>query len=298
MNSTLRHLQHSSRSSYLAGISTGSPKTLVSGICRTGVRQIPRGFTLVEIAIAVFIIALLLGSILVPLTTQVEQRQVSETQKTLEDIKEALVGHAVAKGYLPCPDRTSGGAGTANDTANDGVEDFDAATGFCLGTLSGTWTVPPAAGNTRRAVGNVPWVTLGLGASDPWGNRYRYAVDMEFSARSPQAGTPFSLSSTADLGVCTTAACTTRLTSTTAGESAVAVILSHGKNGRSAINASTGTANVAATSVDELDNTGGSTYTSRAITPVDSTAGEFDDIVTWLGKYTLFNRMVAAGKLP
>ena len=121
---------------------------------------------------------------------------------------------------------------------------------------------------------------------------------MEFSARSPQAGTPFSLSSTADLGVCTTAACTTRLTSATAGESAVAVILSHGKNGRSAINASTGTANVAATSVDELDNTGGSTYTSRAITPVDSTAGEFDDIVTWLGKYTLFNRMVAAGKLP
>jgi len=31
---------------------------------------------------------------------------------------------------------------------------------------------------------------------------------------------------------------------------------------------------------------------------VGSTAGEFDDVVTWLGKYTLFNRMVAAGKLP
>ena len=55
---------------------------------------------------------------------------------------------------------------------------------------------------------------------------------------------------------------------------------------------------MAATSADELDNTGGSTYTSRTITPVGSTAGEFDDIVTWLSKYTLFNRMVAAGKLP
>ena len=260
-----------------------------------------RGFTLVEIAIAIFIITILLGSILVPLTTQVEQRQVGETQKILEDIKEALVGHAIAKQYLPCPDRTSGGAGTANDTANDGVGDFDAATGFCLGTLSGTWVAPPGAGNTRRAVGNVPWVTLGLGASDPWGNRYRYAADMEFSARSPQAGTPFSLASTADLGVCTTAACTTRLTSTTAGESAVAVILSHGRNGRSAINASTGTANVAATSADELDNTGGSTYTSRPIykpVSVADAANEFDDVVTWLSKYTLLQRMVAAGKLP
>jgi type II secretory pathway pseudopilin PulG len=274
---------------------------VIACLGRRDARRRTTGFTLVEIAIAIFIITLLLGSILVPLTTQVEQRQVSETQKTLEDIKEALVGHAVAKGYLPCPDRTSGGAGTANDTANDGVEDFDAATGFCLGTLSGTWTVPPAAGNTRRAVGNVPWVTLGLGASDPWGNRYRYAADMEFSARSPQAGTPFSLASTADLGVCTTAACTTRLTSTTAGESAVAVILSHGRNGRSAINASTGTANVAATSADELDNTGGSTYTSRPIykpVSVADAANEFDDVVTWLSKYTLLQRMVAAGKLP
>jgi len=78
----------------------------------------------------------------------------------------------------------------------------------------------------------------------------------------------------------------------------VAVIISHGKNGRSAINASTGAATTAATSADELDNVGGPGYTSRPITEVGSTAGEFDDIVTWLGKYTLFNRMVAAGKLP
>jgi prepilin-type N-terminal cleavage/methylation domain-containing protein len=291
MNSTLPHLQHSSTRSYLAGISPGLPKSLVSGICRTRVRQIPRGFTLIEIAIALFIITILLASILVPLTTQVEQRQVSETQNTLEDIKEALIGHAVAKGYLPCPDRTSGGAGTANDTANDGVEDFSG--GNCIGTSSGG-TGPP---DVRKWIGNVPWVTLGLGASDPWGNRFRYVVDQEFTNRS----TLFNLSSGADVGVCTSAACTTRLTSNTTGEAAVAVILSHGKNGRSAINASTGTANVAATSVDELDNTGGATYTSRPIykpaSAADS-ANEFDDVVIWLSKYTLFQRMVAAGKLP
>jgi len=242
------------------------------------------GFTLVEIAIAVFIIALLLGSILVPLHTQVEQRQVSETQKMLEDIKEALVGHAVARGYLPCPDRTSGGVGGANDTANDGVEDFNTGTGVCFSTT---------------ATGNVPWVTLGLGASDPWGNRFRYVVDQEFTNRA----TVFNLSSGADVGVCTSVACTTRLTSTTGppGEAAVVVILSHGKNGFGAmcpLCVPPNSFRPAPTSADELDNITGPTFTSRPITPVGSIAGEFDDVVTWLGKYTLFNRMVAAGKLP
>jgi hypothetical protein len=122
---------------------------------------------------------------------------------------------------------------------------------------------------------------------------------MEFSARSPQVGMPFNLTSAANVGVCTSVACTTLLTPVnTGGEAAVAVILSHGKNGRSAISAQTGTANTAATSADELDNVNPPTYTSRPIAAVGSTAGEFDDVVTWLGKYTLFNRMVAAGKLP
>jgi len=246
------------------------------------VPQIPRGFTLVEIAVAIFIITILLGSILVPLTTQVEQRQVSETQKMLEDIKEALFGHAVAKGYLPCPDRTSGGAGTANDTANDGVEDYNTGTGVCFSTT---------------ASGNVPWVTLGLGASDPWGNRFRYRVTAAYAQRSPAA--PFNLTTAATLAVTATSGGT--LLTAASPDGAVAVILSHGKNGYGALNALTGTTRPAPTSADEVDNTAGGTtssYTSRTITPVGSTAGEFDDIVIWLGKYALFNRMVTAGKLP
>jgi prepilin-type N-terminal cleavage/methylation domain-containing protein len=243
-------------------------------------RKNDRGFTLVEIAIAIFIITILLGSILVPLTTQVEQRQVSETQKTLEDIKEALVGHAVAKGYLPCPDRTSGGVGGANDTANDGVEDFNTGTGVCFSTT---------------ATGNVPWVTLGLGASDPWGNRFRYRVHSSFAQRSPAA--LFNLTTGTNLAVTATSGGT--LLTAASPDGAVAVIISHGRNGFGAMNSQTNAARPAPTSADELDNSaGGTSYTSRAITAVGSTAGEFDDIVAWLGKYTLYNRMVAAGKLP
>ena len=278
MNSTLPHLPDSSRSRYLAKVSSSSPKILVSGICRTGVRQIPRGFSLIEIAIALFIITLLLGSLLVPLQTQVVQRQVSDTQKALEEITEALLGFAVAKGYLPCPDLTSGGAGAkySNDYANDGVEDF-------------------SGGNCTNFEGNVPWVTLGVGGADPWGNRYRYRVDPDFTNRT----TPFTLSSAADLRMCATSACTTELTVTTAGNKAVAIILSHGKNGYGGINSDTGAANTAPVSVDEQSNSDiDTTFVSHTITPVGATAGEFDDIVIWLGKYMLFNRMVAAGKLP
>jgi prepilin-type N-terminal cleavage/methylation domain-containing protein len=252
-----------------------------------GVAGAARGFTLIEVAVVLFVITLLLGSLLVPLTTQVEQRQISDTQRMLEDIKEALIGHAVAKGYLPCPDRTSGGAGTANDTANDGVEDYNTITGVCFSTT---------------ATGNVPWVTLGLGESDPWGSRFRYRVHGNYAQRGP--ATVFSLSTLTNLTVHATSGGT--LLTAASPDGAVAVILSHGKNGYGAMNALTNTVRPAPTSLDELDNSaGGTTYTSRTPTAFASPCGgvneplcEFDDVVIWLGKYTLFNRMVAAGKLP
>ena len=241
-----------------------------------------RGFSLIELGIVIFVIVLLLGGIFVPLTTQVEQRQVSETQKTLEEIREALLGFAVANGYLPCPDKTSGATTGPNDTPNDGIEDINA--GVCVATSQG----------------NVPWVTLGVGASDVWGNRFRYQVTPAFSQRSPAAGGSFTLSSAANINVCTAAGCpaNTRLTAASPN-GAVAVIISLGKNGLGAISAATGIANPAPTSADEIENlTGPTTFASRTRSPVGSAAGEFDDIVVWVSRPVLFNRMVAAGKLP
>jgi len=216
--------------------------------------------------VALFVITLLVGSLLVPLTTQVEQRQIGETQKTLEDIKEALIGYALNKGFLPCP-----------DTDNDGI-------------------VNPQneSGNCTSSEGNLPWATLGIGQSDVWGNRLHYRVDPNFAQN-----TPIKLDSPADLQVCTSATCATRLTSSTAGNGAAVVILSHGKNGRGAINSQTGVANPAPSSADELENTNGNTtFVSRTPSTADAAVGEFDDIVSWLSKYLVFNRMVSAGKLP
>ncbi|MSQ59675.1 MAG: prepilin-type N-terminal cleavage/methylation domain-containing protein [Betaproteobacteria bacterium] len=61
------------------------------------------GFSLIELAIAIIVIALLLGALLVPLGTQVEQRKIAETQLVLEEIKEALLGYAMMNGNLPRP---------------------------------------------------------------------------------------------------------------------------------------------------------------------------------------------------
>lgn len=230
-----------------------------------------RGYTLVELGVALFVITLLLGSLLVPLTTQVEQRQVSETQKTLDDVKEALVGFALANGYLPCPDVTTGAG------ANDGNEDVSGA-GVCVSNE-----------------GNLPWVTLGAVQSDVWDSRFHYRVDPGFAQRPPAS--VFTLGTSTNLKVCTSAACSTPLTS--AGNGPAAVILSYGRNAYGALNAQTGAANPAPASADELENTNGdTTFVSRPPSAAGAAAGEFDDLVTWMSKYVLFSRMVSAGKLP
>jgi type II secretory pathway pseudopilin PulG len=229
------------------------------------------GFSLIELAIAIFVITLLLGGILVPLATQVEQRKTNETQAALNEIREALLGFALANGFLPCPDKTTaGGVGTPNDGQQD------VAAGACV-----------AAGNE----GNLPWVTLGTANADIWGNRFRYRVSGSFAA------SPFTLTTTSNLQVCTTSACTSLLVSSSDGPPAV--ILSHGKNGFGAMNSITAAANPAPASADELDNANGDTiFVSHPQSDTGSGAGEFDDIVTWLSREILLNRMVAAGKLP
>src|SRR5688572_18807822 len=82
-----------------------------------------RGFTLIELAVVVVVIALLLGSLLYPLNTQVEQRNVAQTQRVLEETREALIGYAMIHGRLPRPaasetdgsERGTCGGGTPND---------------------------------------------------------------------------------------------------------------------------------------------------------------------------------------
>jgi type II secretory pathway pseudopilin PulG len=234
--------------------------------------QLPHasGFTLIEFAIGMLLLSVLMSTMLAPLSAQIEQRQAVDTQNALAQISDALMGFAMANGYLPCPDRSSGAG------ANDGLEDLNA-----------------GATNCAVAEGNLPWATLGIAGSDAWGNFFRYRAASAFTDRA----NPFKLTNSGNITVqCPAAACGGATIYT---NSAPAVVLSHGRNGHGATNSITRAANPAPTSADELANAdGNAAFTSRALSPAGTPAGEFDDQIVWLSTSVLLNKMITAQKLP
>lgn len=156
-----------------------------------------RGFSLVEMAVVLVIFGLLLGSLLLPLSAQIDQRNYVETENELDSYQESLLGYAASHSatdghpYLPCP-----------DTDNDG---FENRTGSACTSISG----------------NVPWATLGLKQQDSWNNTYQYRVAAAFSDN----GTGFSLSSTGNINVLDASA------GATVASGVPAIVLSKGKSG-------------------------------------------------------------------
>src|SRR5437762_13621334 len=69
-----------------------------------------QAFTLIELAVVLMLVGLLLSSVTYTLSAQVEQRTREQTQRILEQAREALIGYAVANGRLPCP-ASSGSSG-------------------------------------------------------------------------------------------------------------------------------------------------------------------------------------------
>lgn len=220
------------------------------------------GFTLIELAIALAIVGLLLGMMLVPLNTQVDQQRIGDTQKQLNLITEAILGFAVANGRLPCP--AIPGAGSVG-LENKGV---------------------PGCGSTD---GVVPWATLGLPEADAWGRRFTYRVTAAF-ADDPVGGLQASFTlAPADAGnitVTTGGAAPVNITTT-----AAAIVVSHGKNGLGAFQ--TNGVQLGGAAGDELANADANAiFVSRIHDPT------FDDQVAWVSTSVLKSRMVAAGRLP
>src|SRR5688572_19678459 len=69
------------------------------------------GFSLVELAITLAIVAVLTTAVLVPLVTQVREANVRTTNRILADARDALLGFAALNGRLPCP-AVAGATGT------------------------------------------------------------------------------------------------------------------------------------------------------------------------------------------
>ncbi len=222
------------------------------------------GFTLVELAIVLFVITLLLGGMLTPLSQQIAERQNSDTRHALENARIALIGYALShrdnagKPYLPCPDRHGGGG------SGDGEED----------RLSD--------GRCASVVGGLPWHTLGVAETDAWGNRLGYAVSPDYADAGH--GIVHNPVPAARINVCREKTCAQPL-------AAAAVVISHGRNGFGAHNA-VGGINLAPVSADEQANTDASPrFIMHPPTAADRPGGEFDDLVTWLSPAWLLGRL-------
>lgn len=82
-------------------------------------------------------------------------KQNHETVDRLNQIREALLGYAVANGRLPCPDTKATPNGVQNGPACNGAE------------------------------GVIPWVDLGIPSQDAWGRYIRYRADNNFTVATP-----------------------------------------------------------------------------------------------------------------
>ncbi|HKW38709.1 MAG TPA: hypothetical protein VJO54_12960 [Burkholderiales bacterium] len=128
-----------------------------------------RGFTIAELAVAAAILALLLFGAMIPFSTQVEIRNANETQRTMDSIKDALLGFTQANGRLPCPANGATPAGTIDTTT------------WATSVVAGAEQWDPANSRCYIALGVVPWTTLGTSETDAWGRRFSYRVSPAFA---------------------------------------------------------------------------------------------------------------------
>lgn len=243
-----------------------------------------KGFTLVEMAMVLAIVALLLTGLVPTISGQLEQRRSAETKKQLEEIQQALIGFAIINGHLPCP----------ASLASDGLENRSG--GICNGS------------DATNYDGYIPGATLGLSylddrglVLDAWDNPIRYAITGWNKTTAPTQTDVYTtaggmktvgLSSLSpSLLVCNTATgisggqCAAG-EALTADPGVPAVIFSTGKNG-------------AGTGTDEGENTDADKFfVSHTQTADGNPNGEFDDLVVWISNQVLLNKMVSAGTLP
>ena len=241
-----------------------------------------QGFTLIELAMVLFIVALILGGVLTPLSTRLEQANRKQAEEVLKEIKNSLVGYALVNGHLPCPDcPLSASANCTAANSNDGLED-----GLDAG---GTIVARPNFKACTVQVGNVPWATLGVPEFDPWGHRYVYSVDQTFAddtdgtgCATSTAGMSFALCSTGNMTV-------QDVNGNVIASQVPALILSYGADGQ----AYGGTAPTSASEQENWWTDADGTFISN-----DYISDQFDDLVQWITNPELMYRMVTAERLP
>jgi prepilin-type N-terminal cleavage/methylation domain-containing protein len=257
------------------------------------------GFTLIEIAIVLLIVAILLGYTVALFPVQQELKQYRQADTEMADIIDNLVGFAQINGRLPCPDSI---AGAPAPTDYDGIEDLAGVT------------------SCDTFFGFIPGRTLGIDGDydgdgrllDPWSQPYRYAVSgsengtvgtKEFVVANEIRAVGIT-NALPDLVICNGSAALGSDTvcpvgSNTVAANVAAVIISTGKD-RNLKQAVALNSTIQIENIDYFDN-GSIPIADRVFvssTRSDVSGSEFDDVVKWLSTNQLFTKMIEADQLP
>jgi prepilin-type N-terminal cleavage/methylation domain-containing protein len=255
-------------------------------------RRAASGFSLVELAVVLAIVALLVGGAMATLSSQVENRNQEETRRRLEAAVEALIGYAIVNRRLPCPATATGDEALASGTPATG--------GPCTTNF-------PTNSN-----GFLPARTIGIQqtdsqgyAVDAWNNRIRFAVANAVTgctgtSTSPHFTSQANLKANGvscrpnDLVVCASsvginASSCNAAPSVTNQNTVAFIVFSTGKNGAIA----------SAYGPDETANLDGDpVFVSRPPSGSDAANGAYDDIMLWVPVGVFYGRLIAAGVLP
>lgn len=270
---------------------------------RAASRAHARGFTLLEMAIVIFIIGMLSAGLLGPVQVQLEARDRHKTIDTMAQAAEALYGYALTHRRLPCPATNANGLPDPSFTTASG--------GACT-----------------KESGFLPWAELGVEPGDAWGNLLTYRVREKQFTWPAQNTTCDGNGSAPEFDLCSQG----NISINTRGDNAAtsgagnveskfkfpaatsdnvtAVLVSHGRNGYGATGVDgTARAPVPSANADEAENADGdAVFVSRGYSQAQdgcadnenetSPLCEFDDLVLPISRTLLNSRMVSAGQLP
>ena len=235
-----------------------------------------QGFSLVELAVVLVIMGIVLTMGLKATMSMLENTAYSNTQAKQAQLKVSLISFLRTNGRLPCPDNTSAIA--------TGIEASPCTDGY----------------------GVIPWQALGISrdmATDGWGNLFTYRVANGVPAGSKNwtskviVGSDFSVN---EFKTSTPALTFKELDASgstlLANNTAVAVIISHGKNGYGAKTTKVDV-RISATDAggDEASNAN-STTTTFILRP-SSDSLPYDDLLVFMTPQDLLQPLVSEGSL-
>ncbi|WP_188697319.1 prepilin-type N-terminal cleavage/methylation domain-containing protein [Silvimonas amylolytica] len=225
------------------------------------------GFSLIELTVVLTVLGLLLGGALNAIRLSQEADRIRAAQMGLQVARQALVGHMLRNGRLPCAASTG--------PNSKGLEERD------------------TDGRCAHLQGYLPWATLGLPRNDSWGRPYTYRVSEAFAQPNTRkqdqpllaAGMVFHLLTQGDLEIRSSGGSDDDLT-----HIAAAVIVSHGAHGPGPLESGG--------HGDEAINTSDSPVFISKTQILQPPEEAYDDLTVWLGSPQLIAAALEAGRLP